>query len=280
MSLHRLIRAAAAVTTAVTLATAPALVASATSGIATAAPAPAGPVAVALAGTENTRTFEAYRTGDGQLVRDLVLRSDNLSRLTPADQRVLTQRRLATIIDLRTGIERALQPDRPVPGAHTEVFDVLGATSPTTLVDLPSAYRSFVTDPGARRAFGNTLLEIKNVTATGRSVLFHCSAGKDRTGWTAAILLTILGVDRTTVERDFLASNTFRHASANDPLNGVNIAWLRTAFATANSTYGSFDNYVHRGLGLSPSDVAALKKNLLSTAPHTTFSVLRWGTEA
>ena len=88
MSLHRLVRAAAAVTTAVTLATAPALVASATSGIATAATAPAGPVAVALAGTENTRTFEAYRTGDGRLVRrpDQVAPGDRLTtRLAGGD---------------------------------------------------------------------------------------------------------------------------------------------------------------------------------------------------
>ena len=233
--------------------------------------------AVQLTGTENTRTLAYYRAADGRYVDDLVIRSDNLSAITPADGRTLAQRRVRTVIDLRTQIERALQPDRPVPGATTKVFDVLGGASPTTLVDLSSAYRAFVTDPGARRAFRDTLLEIKRTTASDNSVLFHCSAGKDRTGWASAVLLTLLGVDRAGVERDYLASNTFRHTSPADRLNGVNIAWLRTAFATADRVYGSFDNYVRRGLRLTSRDIAALKSQLLKSPYRSSFSVLTIG---
>ena len=94
-------------------------------------------------------------------------------------------------------------------------------------------------------------------------MLFHCSAGKDRTGWLSAVLLTVLGVDRQVVDADFLASNSFRHASPTDPLNGVNIGLLNAAFASADKTYGSFENYVHKGLRLSDSDIAGLKKALL-----------------
>ncbi|AZG44125.1 tyrosine-protein phosphatase [Gordonia insulae] len=235
-------------------------------GTATAAPSRsvvAAPAAFDLAGTDNTRTFTSYRTTDGHAINDRVIRSDNLSRITPADQRKLSDDGVTSIIDLRTQIERTLQSDRPVPGATLETYDVLGAQPPTSLVDMQSSYRAFVTDASARQAFRKTLLDIKNTAGKSEATLFHCTAGKDRTGWAAAVLLTVLGVDRATVERDYLASNTFRHANANDPLNGVNIAWLRTSFAAADQTYGSFDNYVHQGLRLTDADITGLKKALL-----------------
>ncbi|MFW0797306.1 tyrosine-protein phosphatase [Gordonia sp. CPCC 205515] len=248
--------------------TTPAVVAPA---VAAAAPAPApapAPTAtrqlIDLQGTDNTRTFSAYRTTDGKSIRNNVVRSDNLSRITPTDQQTLKKLKVTSIVDLRTSLESSLQPDKPVPGATLHHFDVLGATPPTTLIDLQSAYRAFITDPQARQAFRNTLLNIKNTTAAGNTALFHCTAGKDRTGWTAATLLTILGVDRKTVNADYLASNVYRHASPNDPLNGVNISLLNASFDTANQKYGSFDNYVHKGLGLTDADIASLKKSLLT----------------
>ncbi|MFW0784758.1 tyrosine-protein phosphatase [Gordonia sp. CPCC 206044] len=224
----------------------------------------ATPAAVELAGTENTRTFANYRTTAGRKLNDRVIRSDDLSSLTAADMKKLASLHVTSIIDFRTQIERTIQPEPQVPGATLHNFDVLGAAPVTTLVDLSSAYRTFVTDAHARSAFRNTLLDIKSTAGKGDAVLYHCSAGKDRTGWASAVLLTIVGVDRATVERDFLASNTFRHASANDPLNGVNISWLRSAFAAADQTFGSFDNYVHKGLGLTNADIAGLKKAVLA----------------
>ncbi|MGV9714122.1 tyrosine-protein phosphatase [Gordonia sp. NPDC003424] len=236
--------------------------------VAVAAPAPApSPTAtrqlIPLQGTDNTRTFSMYRTTDGKSIRNNVIRSDNLSRITPADQKKLASMKVTSVIDLRTGIEKVLQPDRPVPGATMHNFDVLGTTPPTTLIDLQAAYRAFVTDPNARLAFRNTLLDIKNTAATGNTTLFHCTAGKDRTGWASAVLLTILGVDRATINSDYLASNTFRHASPNDPINGVNISLLNASFTTADQVYGSFDNYVRTGLRLTAADIAGLKKALL-----------------
>lgn len=257
---------AAALAVAVTPAVLPDAVADRTAGVAAAAPAVAAPQEVRLAGTENTRTFAAYRTVDGAAISPRVLRSDNLSKITPADQRALAKRGVTTIIDLRTSLERSIQPNRAVRGARARVADVLGGTPVTNLVDLPTAYRAFVTDPGARRAFRSALLETRRTVESGQAILVHCTAGKDRTGWYAAVLLTILGVDRATVERDFLASNRFRHANANDPLNGVNIAWLRSAFATANRKYGSFDGYVRKGLGLTQADIDGLRSAVLSNA--------------
>ncbi|MDL9936336.1 tyrosine-protein phosphatase [Gordonia sp. ABSL1-1] len=253
---------AAGVAAAALIAT-PALVVPSIAPSATAAPTSTVLDEIALTGTENTRTFLGYRTADGHLVNQLVIRSDNLSKLTPADQRTLQRRDVRRVIDLRTALERTIQPNRAVPGAQLVNADILGGLPPTALVDMPGTYRAFVTDPQARRGFRTALLDIKSTTAAGHTALFHCTAGKDRTGWTAAVLLTVLGVDRVSVERDYLASNAFRHTTANDPLNGVNIAWLRASFATADKVYGSFDNYVRAGLGLTAADVASLKKSLL-----------------
>jgi protein-tyrosine phosphatase len=222
---------------------------------------------IALDGTENTRTLAGFRTTDGSVVRPhRALRSDDLAGLSPADLTRLQNERLAVVVDLRTGLERALSADAAIPGTRAEWFDVLGGLPPTALIDLSSSYRAFVTDPGARRAFGATLHTIEATAADGRAVLYHCSAGKDRTGWTTAVLLTILGVDRATVEADFLASNAYRHTTPADPLNGVNIDWLRAAFAAADETYGSFDNYVRDGLDLTAADITSLRTELLEPA--------------
>lgn len=232
---------------------------------ATAAPSVAAGQLIELDGTENTRTLAGFHTSDGSVGREQrVLRSDDLSELTPDDITALQAQKVVTVVDLRTSIERTVQPDKTIVGADAKWFDVLGALPPTSLIDLPGAYRTFVTDTGARAAFGATLQAIKAAAADGNAVLYHCSAGKDRTGWISAVLLTLVGVDRATVESDFLASNTYRHAATNDPINGATIDWLRSAFAAADQVYGGFDEYVRTGLGLTDADVSELKTGLLT----------------
>src|SRR5262249_22599627 len=92
------------------------------------------------------------------------------------------------------------------------------------------------------------------------AVVFHCTAGKDRTGWGTAVLLTILGVPKATVYSDYLASNTYLNDST-----AVESSWLDEAFTEVNSSYGSFDNYVHKGLGLSDATIAALRAKMLTS---------------
>ncbi|GAB09303.1 putative protein-tyrosine-phosphatase [Gordonia araii NBRC 100433] len=224
-------------------------------------PVKSDPRLVKLVGTENTRTFATYRTTDGHSLNPRVLRSDNLSKLTNGDERKLARLGLATVIDLRTTVERQIQPDRSIPRTRHFDEDIFGLDL-VEAVDLDSAYAYFVTDAGARAGFANTLRLVSRTLDRGRTALFHCSAGKDRTGWTAALLLTIAGVDRATVERDYLASNKFRHTSPADPLQGVRLSYLRTSFATANRVYGSFDGYLRKGLRLSDQEITALRDRL------------------
>jgi len=232
---------------------------------ATQAPAAAGlPHSLGLTSVKNARDLGGYRTANGQTVAtDLVFRTANLASLSPADAAKLTSLHLTTDVDLRTAIERTIQPDRPVAGTAQQWNDVLGQANPLDLLNLSGAYVDFVTNPAARAAFGKTLKTIGANAAAGKATLFHCSAGKDRTGWTAAVLLTILGVDRNTVNQDYLLSNTYNNTTQNDPINGVNIDWLNASFNAANQHYGSFDNYVKSGLGLTAADIASLKHSLL-----------------
>jgi protein-tyrosine phosphatase len=139
------------------------------------------------------------------------------------------------------------------------------------------ANRQFATEFTPQfRQFMHTIVE-----ADGRPVVWHCSAGKDRTGFASAILLRVLGVPRDVVMQDYLASRqhalearrnqllmlrVFKGEEAADKLAimmGVEQAWLEAAFDEIDAHWGSFDNYIRQGLELSERDVAQLRTLLL-----------------
>ncbi|WP_194814273.1 tyrosine-protein phosphatase [Nocardia sp. XZ_19_385] len=261
MSRDRALRGCVAAATGLAIAFGP------VAGTALAAPASATEFdrSLHLTGVQNGRDVGGYRTADGRLVRTgLVLRTGQLNNATPEDLAALGNVRV--VEDLRTVYERTIAPDRVPAGATERWVDVIGQAPPqtmmTTLTGGDDLYRAFITAPGANTAFATVLRDI--IDTEDGAVLFHCTAGKDRTGWTAAVLLTILGVDRDTVTQDYLLSNVYRGATEGDGLNGVQQAWLDGAFDQVNQSYGSFGNYVRDGLGLSDSDVAALKAKMLA----------------
>lgn len=241
-------------------------------GQAVAAPAPSSDTGtvdrlIGLSGVQNARDAGGYRTTDGRWVRTgLVFRSGALDKATPDDLARLSALGVRVVDDLRTGYERDLAADRLPAGATGNAYDVIGQAPPLVLAGAlfggEGMYRAFITAPGANQAFAAVLRDI--IAADGAGVLYHCSAAKDRTGWTSAVLLTLLGVDRDTVTADYLASNTYRNASPADPLNGVQQSWLDAAFDQATQSYGSFGSYVRDGLGLTGAEVAALRSALLS----------------
>ncbi|WP_240799251.1 tyrosine-protein phosphatase [Streptomyces sp. A0958] len=110
---------------------------------------------------------------------------------------------------------------------------------------------------GADYAFRDLVTAV--TTNTSGATVFHCSAGKDRTGWGTAVLLTLLGVPRETVEADFLASNQY----TGNP-RAVELSWLRAAFAEVDHIYGDFDTYVREGLKLDAATVTTLRAKMLT----------------
>ncbi|MBO2448991.1 tyrosine-protein phosphatase [Actinomadura barringtoniae] len=231
-----------------------------------------------LAHARNFRDVGGYRTADGHWVRmGAFYRSNKLSELDQNELNSLTADNVKLVVDLRNGSERSDDPDKIPAGATYQVADLIDITKglPTgpdltlaLLLALPFllksskdaeqnlGYRLMVNAPSARIAYRDLMNALASQPA---SAVFHCTAGKDRTGWGAAVLLTILGVDRTTVYNDFLASNTYYGGDS------VRANWLDAAFAEVNRSYGSFDAYVHKGLGLSDATIAALKSRLLAS---------------
>ncbi|WP_324192084.1 tyrosine-protein phosphatase [Nocardia puris] len=236
--------------------------------VATAAPpaAVAADRSLGLTGVQNARDAGGYRTVDGRWVRTgLVFRTGQLDKATDADLGVLAARDVRVVDDLRTVFERAIAPDRIPAGAQDNWDDVIGQAPPqvlvTTLTGGDDLYRAFVTLPGANAAFASVL---RDILTTDGAVLYHCTAGKDRTGWASAVLLTVLGVDRATVTEDYLLSNVYRNATPEDSLNGVRQEWLDAAFDEVERVYGDFDAYVRDGLGLTDAEVSALRAKMLA----------------
>lgn len=114
-------------------------------------------------------------------------------------------------------------------------------------------------------------------------VLVHCAAGKDRTGLLVALLLEALGVPRTIVVADYALTGLLRPdrvrayapvfaASGVDlaavaPLFDAPAAAMAGALADLDAAHGSVPDYLSRACGLAPAELAALRSNLLVTAP-------------
>ncbi|MEU9622706.1 tyrosine-protein phosphatase [Streptomyces sp. NPDC048155] len=216
-----------------------------------------------IGSARNFRDIGGYRTTDGHWVRSgLVYRSNKLDSLTDAEQQRLLSQHLTLDVDLRNAMERHDDPDRLPAGVTYQVADVVSLShgirfhdpALTTLAEAVAAglfsgssdlgqsigYPFVVDFVGADYAFRDlvTAVAANNSGAT----VFHCSAGKDRTDWGTAVLLTLLGVPRDTVEADFLAGNEY----TGNP-KAVELSWLRAAFTEVDHLYGDFDTYVRAG---------------------------------
>jgi protein-tyrosine phosphatase len=230
-----------------------------------------------LAGATNFRDLGGYRTQDGRWVRMGVLyRSDQLDKLTDADLAKLSRLGIRTVVDLRTQAERTAGPDRVPTGATGQVDDVLAGSGVSTdvgamlssVVDPLDTMRRteqvMVDSPGAQSAYRGLLASVAEPGR--RPLVFHCTAGKDRTGWAAASILTALGVPEQTVLDDYLRSNAYvlpkyapllaslppARAATARPLLEVRPEYLRAGTDEAARRYGSMDGYLRTALGASP----------------------------
>ncbi|MEU9594172.1 tyrosine-protein phosphatase [Streptomyces sp. NPDC048193] len=239
---------------------------------------------IELEGTVNFRDAGGYRTEDGQWVRmGAVYRTDSLDKLTDADLAKLKRLGLSVDYDLRTASERSAAPDRLPTGVRYVVADVLGDSSPVFAMPATAAEaeqmmidgeKSMVSSTGARSAYSTVFA---GLVRDADGTLYHCTAGKDRTGWASAALLTALGVPRETVMKDYLASNDYRaeanaaalaampaaQAAVYKPMLDVRPAYLNSGFDEVEEAYGSFASYERTALGLDGRELRTLKAELL-----------------
>jgi protein-tyrosine phosphatase len=252
----------------------------------------------------NLRDVGGHPTGDGARVRrNLLFRSTDLSRLDGPGAEMLGRLGLRTVFDLRTAGEREASPDRLPGGVDLLVLDVLRDSGRPTPAEMQrvlttpgaaeralgggraeryvlDAYREFVDLPSAREAFGRLLRELG--AAARRPALFHCTTGKDRTGWAAATLLLFLGVPTATVLDDYLRSGPVMAslfapylaafaALGGDPellrpLVDVRAEYLDAALQAVSRSFGTIERYVADGLGLDPPTRSALREAFLEPA--------------
>jgi protein-tyrosine phosphatase len=257
-----------------------------------------------LAGAWNFRDV-AESTG----IRPGVLyRSSELSHLEDAGRAELTHLDITDVADLRSdselqrhgaglvpvGVEihhlpfvENVMPDGDAP--HEHAFQKMMTEKPDgeSVADAAARYMSeeygrFARSPLAQRAVHRVI----TLLGTHRRVLAHCFAGKDRTGFTIAVVLETAGVDRDAIMSDYLASNAavpelresilenVRNRAAEAPkilelaearlieeVLGVRPQYLDAARQAIDEEFGSLDDYL-RGAGVTAADIDALRAAL------------------
>ncbi len=233
-------------------------------------------------------------TANNGVMRTGVFYRTDVPALTAPDQATVTGLRIVQDIDLRTPAEIAATPDSPFGAAYINI-NIYGSNAPpqpTSPITTPqdgiaffqSQYKAFVADPNQRAAFHDVLV---NLAHDSGAALFHCSGGKDRTGWTAAMLESIAGVSPTTIMNDYMATNRYTSAflaqylanvSAQAgggaagayaalvaaPMAGVDPSYLQTAFTEVTAAYGSMNAFLLQGLGLSQADIYVLRAKMVN----------------
>lgn len=248
---------------------------------------------VPLEGGHNFRDIGGYPTRDGrQTAWGRVFRSGSMAELSEPARAMLAELGLRVVCDLRSTPERSRKPSR-LPEMHE--FEILSRDYDASVADLLTAMRQ----PGVTadnslqfmRQFYRELpyeqspmyreLFLKLAGGT-LPLLFHCAAGKDRTGVAAAVLLEVLGVERQEVINDYVLTDHFfengcRMVRSNHDGTGISSldeaiwlpmmradpSFLEAMFDTIDSRHGSSEGFVREELGLGSDEIAALKQHLL-----------------
>ena len=252
----------------------------------------------------NLRDIGGYATANGGRVRLAQLyRSTELDRLGSEDLEAFAALSIRTVFDLRTAIERKAAPDVVPEGTEQVVCDVLEdskTAAPAQLLKLLShpsranqmlghgnavklffeqAYREIVHLPSALSSYRRFFTYIAQ--DAHRPALFHCTTGKDRTGWAAAATLMLLGVSEDDVFFDYELTNRdllpalkpiFEHFRAFggdpgvlEPVLGVDAEYLRTAIDEMTRRFGSIEGYFDGGLGIDRDGQRALRHALIES---------------
>ncbi len=199
-----------------------------------------------LAGASNFRDLGGYPTTDGGITRwGQLFRSDTLHELTEADVELLRAVGLASVIDLRTATElersgRGLLGKEGMAYLHASVLREEGGESvavPAPSDDDQAERYLWYLDVG-RRALADALTMVAD--PGNRPLVFHCAAGKDRTGVLAALILDILGVEHSVIVDDYVITATrlelILDRLRRDPVWGTSVAEIPPGRVLAEGT--------------------------------------------
>lgn len=250
---------------------------------------------IKLEGIANARELGGILLKNGRRVKNgCLLRTGKLSGMTDGDLEVLRDRYHVTmVVDLRSDLEESQHPDRQIPGALIHLHPIfpgsaLGVTreeadEPDPMKKklifvrslngrakegMTSLYPMMVSDPycvGQLKGFFSLLMKHGE-----GAFLWHCTAGKDRTGITAALLLWMLGASKEEIMEDYLATNEAMkeelsrlreeiYACSGDMslaeqavlLDSVSGEYLESAFGAIEKQYGGMERFIRKELGIT-----------------------------
>ncbi len=259
-----------------------------------------------LEGANNTRDLGGFETVDGRVIKKhRLIRSGELANLTQRDIQILKDEyNLKKIVDLRTDMEMEHKPDLEIEGVEFEHIpfvdtQTVGITreknivisavkkiktmSESAMEYMESMYRALITSEHCIKnikRFFEVLLENED-----GSIIFHCSAGKDRVGAACMLVMSILGVPQEVIIRDYLATQKFgqKYNQKYETLSkcvskNAKVAEYAKIFLSTNKEfilamydeiekrYGTVENYAEECLGLDEEKREKLKSMYLEVA--------------
>lgn len=259
-----------------------------------------------LEGVRNIRDLGGLKTLEGKSVRENhFLRAGHLHTITESDMKILVEKyHLKTIIDLRTKQEIKEKPDKEIDGVKYISIPLINETTAgisrekgsdpksiakdyndkaellAAIPDMSKIYLFMVTDKNAIDQIKKVMSVLMN--QNDGAVLFHCTAGKDRTGIIAALLLYLLGVSEKDIYADYLITNKSVRKEAlkyywialllkHDrkiaaKLKRVYIAdktYLQSAFEAIDKTYESRSNFIRDALEIDEVNIENWKRKVL-----------------
>jgi len=249
---------------------------------------------LSMDGSYNTRELGGYKTTDGKSVKwGVLFRSDKLSDISLEDQKYLKNLGIQRIVDFRSKTEKTEDPDKIPEGvAYIEMpIEVDGAMRTKIEAILKGEINRNVKDflIEANEEFIKNYSHIyskflKDLAKEQKPTMFHCTAGKDRAGFAAAITLIAIGVSKEDAINDYMKTNEYTAERIDEmiskielmslyqtdgellrPLLGVEREYLEAAFKAAENEYGSIENYIRSGLNISEKEIQQLRSFLLET---------------
>lgn len=256
------------------------------------------PKRLAVRHAENMRELGGYEAKDGRKVAyHKLIRSASINHIDAQDKNYLSDYGIKWVVDFRSLEEREAQPDQNIPEAENIFLPIFpieetetASASPRKMMkrlqdgedafqQMIEVYSHFVTDKHVRGQYRKFFDLVLDNYDEEKSLLFHCTAGKDRTGFAAMLLLNGLGVDHERIMEDYLATNRYlkrviqemyqkaeQAGVPTEALHGIEDmmsakeAYLETSFNLIKQQYGTVTQFLQDGIGVSQQEIKDLQK--------------------
>ncbi|WP_281613608.1 tyrosine-protein phosphatase [Flammeovirga sp. SubArs3] len=246
---------------------------------------------LSINGAPNFRDIGGIYTKDNHQVKwGAIYRSDDFSEIDKYGWEKLSELNVKSKVDFRSLQEKEENPDKFVERLNGNEFNLI--IDPGNMDE----FKTMIMDKNTtQQDIDNLVLEMNRLFVkkwahrykeyfnilinTEEPIVFHCTAGKDRTGLCSALTLYALGVDLETIYDEYELSNHYRHGKNESlikkisflgvqpeimrQLLGVDRTWLQAGFDQIIKDYGSIDQYFENVLELSQADISVLRSKYL-----------------